>query len=158
MLTISSIYKSKLCQASSQQLSKWPHNVQQGEKTGLGSWWGEEGPNFQSTSHLAFFLGPFSYPNVEESQNISSEFNWRQKRLTMKCMRCTHGEFLAAWLFRSFGNREKNGYIHLFWFACLVISFEDLGQWEDWQWAPGAQDRGINHPFENPWNLTWAQD
>ena len=73
MLTISSIYKSKLCQASSQQLSKWPHNVQQGEKTGLGSEWGEEGPNFQSTSHLAFFLGPFSYPNVEESQNIYSE-------------------------------------------------------------------------------------
>ena len=89
MLTISSIYKSKLCQASSQQLSKWPHNVQQGEKTGLGSGWGEEGPNFQSTSHLAFFLGPFSYQNIEESQNIYSEFGWRQKWLTMKCMRCT---------------------------------------------------------------------
>ena len=64
----------KLCQASSQQLSKWPHNVQQGEKTGLGSGWGEEGPNFQSTSHLAFFLGPFSFQNIEESQNIYPEF------------------------------------------------------------------------------------
>ena len=78
---LTSIQKSKLCQASSRQLSKWPHNVQQGEKTGLGSGWGEEGPNFQSTSHLAFFLGPFSYQNIEESQNIYSEFSWRQKWL-----------------------------------------------------------------------------
>ena len=161
MLTIWSIYKSKLCQASSEQLSKWPHNVQQGEKTGLGSGWGGGGTQFSKYLPFGFLSRTIFLPKCRGK----SKYLFRIQLTTKKI----NDEVHALYTWRKFGDMvvsEKHGYnlkhkytnVHLFCFACLDISFEDLGQWEDWRLAPGAQDRGINHPFENPWNLTLAQD
>ena len=121
MLTISSIYRSQSC--ARLRLSSSANGLITCSRGRRLAWGVGRGGGTQFSKYLPFgFLSRTIFlPKCKRKSKYLFRFSWRQKRLTMKCMQCTHGEFLPTWMFRSFGTRRKM--VVYIYFGLIVLIY-----------------------------------